>query len=121
MIWLQFRLPLPPSGNNFYTIARGRKILSGKARDWRAACVAILQGVYAGKPLEDKNLCLHLTVTFPDRRKRDIDNVIKPLLDVLTQGGVWRDDSQVGELCVTRDADAGPRGTVLATLWSFRS
>ena len=117
---LQVRLPLPPSGNNFYTIARGRKILSGKARDWRAECVGILQGAYTGKPLEDKDLCLHLTVTFPDRRKRDIDNVIKPLMDVFTQGGIWRDDSQVGELVVTRGGE-GPRGTVLATLWSFRS
>lgn len=120
MPMLQVRLPLPPSGNNFYTIARGRKILSGKARAWRAECVAILQGVYTGKPLEDTRMRLHLAVTFPDRRKRDIDNVIKPLLDVLTQGGVWHDDSQVSELVVTRSPAAGPPGTVLVMLWSSR-
>ncbi|NBW22487.1 MAG: RusA family crossover junction endodeoxyribonuclease, partial [Caulobacteraceae bacterium] len=29
----------------------------------------------------------------PDRRKRDLDNILKSLLDALTHAGVWEDDS----------------------------
>ena len=34
----------------------------------------------------------------PDRRTRDIDNPIKPLLDALTQAGLFKDDSQIRKL-----------------------
>jgi Holliday junction resolvase RusA-like endonuclease len=34
----------------------------------------------------------------PDRRKRDIDNLAKPILDALTHAGVWVDDSVVADL-----------------------
>lgn len=39
-----------------------------------------------------------IRVLFPDRRRRDLDNLIKPLLDALTHGGAWEDDSQVKDL-----------------------
>jgi crossover junction endodeoxyribonuclease RusA len=38
----------------------------------------------------------------PDKRKRDLDNVLKALLDSLTHCGVWTDDSQVAELVIRR-------------------
>jgi crossover junction endodeoxyribonuclease RusA len=38
----------------------------------------------------------------PDRRKRDIDNLVKPTLDALTKAGVWLDDEQVEELTIRR-------------------
>jgi crossover junction endodeoxyribonuclease RusA len=39
---------------------------------------------------------------FKDRRKSDIDNRIKSLLDALVQAGLFNDDSQVDELHVYR-------------------
>jgi crossover junction endodeoxyribonuclease RusA len=38
----------------------------------------------------------------PDRRKRDLDNVLKALFDGITHAGVWEDDSQIDELHVYR-------------------
>ena len=38
----------------------------------------------------------------PDRRRRDIDNYAKSLLDSLTKAGVWEDDSQIDELTIKR-------------------
>ena len=31
----------------------------------------------------------------PDRRRRDLDNILKPLLDALEHGGAFCDDSQI--------------------------
>ena len=38
----------------------------------------------------------------PDKRKRDIDNILKPLLDVLTTAGIYKDDSQVTDLRIQK-------------------
>lgn len=38
----------------------------------------------------------------PDNRKRDIDNLIKPLLDSLVEYGVLPDDSMVFDLRIQR-------------------
>lgn len=36
-----------------------------------------------------------ITLGVPDRRRRDLDGPEKAILDGITQGGVWDDDSQV--------------------------
>jgi crossover junction endodeoxyribonuclease RusA len=38
----------------------------------------------------------------PDNRKRDVDNILKPLLDALEHANVYENDSQIDKLCVTR-------------------
>ena len=43
----------------------------------------------------------------PDKRKRDLDNVLKSLLDSLTHAGVWEDDSQIQDLRIYKATIAG--------------
>ncbi len=38
----------------------------------------------------------------PDNRVRDLDNILKGLLDALTGAGIWVDDSQIDDLRVIR-------------------
>ena len=38
----------------------------------------------------------------PDKRKRDIDNPIKVLLDSLVKGGLLQDDSKIARLLIER-------------------
>lgn len=49
----------------------------------------------------------------PSRRRFDIDNYIKTVLDVLTQNGVWRDDSQVTILHVAKGDCIKPGAAVV--------
>ena len=50
----------------------------------------------------DARLRIKVTLHAPDKRVRDIDNVLKPTLDALVQAGLFNDDSQVDELTVLR-------------------
>jgi len=45
-----------------------------------------------------------MTVTLhpPDRRRRDLDNAMKALLDSLEHAGVYDDDSQIDDLRIVR-------------------
>jgi len=66
----------------------------------------------AGIPQCTGPVRLAVSLWFPDRRRRDIDNCAKAILDGLT-GVAWGDDSQVAELAVTRDVDRHrPRAVV---------
>ena len=44
----------------------------------------------------------------PDRRKRDLDNICKSLLDALGHGLVYADDSQIDELSLRRRSPEKP-------------
>lgn len=96
-------LPYPPSANRYWrhpTKGRlaGRHLISREGRAYRSHVGWLVQ---SGEPLTGR-VHLRLTVCPPDRRKRDIDNVLKASLDALTHAGVWVDDSQIDRLLVTR-------------------
>jgi len=52
-------------------------------------------------------LNVHIVAFPPDKRKRDLDNLFKAVLDSLTKAGVWIDDSQIDYLSIRRDATIG--------------
>jgi Holliday junction resolvase RusA-like endonuclease len=67
----------------------------------------------------DAVYALHLLVVFPDRRRRDLSNVVKSVEDGLN-GVVWADDSQIAELHVVRDySKDSPRVEVRVELLSI--
>lgn len=98
---INLRLPWPPTVNTYYTVARGRKILSKRGREYKVNSIADLIDRDAPRGLEGR-FEVNMDVYPPDRRKRDIDNLTKPVLDVLTNYGLWEDDSQVDVLRIRR-------------------
>lgn len=99
---ISLTLPFPPSANTYYRRAGHHIHISDKGRAFaQAVHNAVL--VQIGKPsARDGRLSVSVTLCAPDKRKRDIDNSIKPLFDALTKAGVWIDDSQVDLLTVRR-------------------
>lgn len=95
-------LPWPPTVNHYYTVARGRKILSAKGRKYRADAALLVAKQDAYYKIRTGKIGLTIRAYAPDKRKRDLDNLLKPILDALTYGNVYQDDSQVIDLRITK-------------------
>ena len=98
-------MPWPPSLNTYYRTVHGRILISKEGREYRQLVGRHLlaRGI---KPLGCK-LQVSIDAYPPDRRRRDLDNLLKCLLDSLCvkQGcrvGLYFDDSQIDRLTITR-------------------
>lgn len=107
-------LPWPPSVNHYWQRNRNGSVRVGKAG------IAFQQEVWLRcrqgriKPLVGR-LIVRIGATPPDKRKRDLDNVLKALLDALKHGGCYEDDSQIDRLEIERLAHQR-NGTVLVAI-----
>ena len=110
---LMFTLPWPPSVNTYYRTYLGRMLVSAKGRKYRREVIDRI--IELGMPLTllDARLSMQVWVTPPDRRKRDLDNLLKPLIDALQHSALFNDDEQIDELAIFRGppdkANAGVR------------
>lgn len=92
-------LPVPPNANHYYTIFRGRKILSAEARRWKAGVAGLL---YGRKPISGP---VSMTLRWYRASKTgDLDGRIKATQDILT-GVLYEDDKQIVELHAYRSED----------------
>lgn len=98
---IEFSIPFPPSVNNITAVAKGRKIMSKRGRQFKKDAVAAIKAQYRG-PVQTGRLALRLTLYPPCRRKRDIDNYSKGVLDAITAANVWADDELVDDIRVIR-------------------
>lgn len=97
-------LPIPPSVNGYWVRNRhGGMMIGAPGREYRDSVrlAAIEAGIAA--PMASR-VRVVIDVYFGDRRKRDIDNVLKATLDAATKAGLWVDDEQIDDLRITRGA-----------------
>lgn len=93
-------LPYPPTVNTYWRHVGSRTLISRKGRQYRNDVAALL----AGKQIEPMagELSVNVLVHPPDKRRRDLDNILKSLLDSLEHGGAYNDDSQISYLQIRR-------------------
>lgn len=94
-------LPFPPSVNGYWRNINGRTLISVKGRAYKKVVVRLVQWNHAAKELQGR-LAVLVILHPPDRRKRDIDNSMKALLDSMQAAGVYLDDSQIDRLVIER-------------------
>ena len=105
---IAFDLPWPPSLNRYYRHVGSRVLISREGRKYRMMAVSRLGGLC--KKLSG---AAHLVLECypPDRRRRDLDNLLKCLQDSIVAAGVLEDDSQIKRLEMEM-FDAIPEGLV---------
>jgi len=99
-------LPWPPTVNTYWRSVAGRVLISAAGRQYREA-IADLALTERWKRHGSDRLKVEIEAWAPDKRRRDLDNVLKSLLDSLTHAGVWDDDSQVDDLRIYRMPKVG--------------
>lgn len=95
-------LPYPPSLNRYWRSVPGMSPkISAEGRAYRRDVIEILSkgpGVRFGSD----RLAVAILTHAPDRRRRDLDNIPKALLDALEHAGIYEDDGQIDDLRITR-------------------
>jgi crossover junction endodeoxyribonuclease RusA len=97
---IKLKLPYPPTVNHYWGQLGSKKFLGKKGKEFREA--VFLCSLNARKGVLNERLHMEVYLYPPDKRKRDVDNVLKPLLDALEHANVYENDSQIDKLCVTR-------------------
>lgn len=107
---LNFRLDWPPTVNTYYRSVYNRGkvmvLLSEKGRKYKQTA-----NIQMAEQKVDRGLQGRIEVLIdaypPDYRKRDLDNILKPLLDVMEDYGLFDDDEQIDIIIVRRRRKAG--------------
>lgn len=102
---IEIHLPWPPTVNDYYgvRVVKRRQIpyIKAKGKKFREDVEAAIAEQIGYLQLDDP-LLVEVELFPPDKRRRDLDNYMKALLDALTQAQVWLDDSQIDQLFIYR-------------------
>lgn len=90
------------NGNGTKGFKRGtpQRYLSPKYKEFTAKQIPLIEEQIKEQcwiSCEDDQFVIDIKLVQVDKRKRDIDNYIKTLFDVMTKAGVYPDDSQIIE------------------------
>jgi crossover junction endodeoxyribonuclease RusA len=94
-------LPMPPSLNKYYRHVGNKVLISEVGRSYRDRLCRMIKN---DRPLMQR-IKMRVEVDKIDNRHRDLDNLLKCLLDSLTHANVYQDDSQIDDLRIVRTVD----------------
>lgn len=100
MMQYQFTLPYPPSSNHYWFQNGNRRFIGAKGKQFRQDVKMVVNHL---NPLTGK-MYIDIMATMPDRRKRDLDNLLKATLDALQHGGLFEDDKDIDDIRIRRSS-----------------
>lgn len=103
----ELKLPWPPSLNAYYRSVNGRVLISKRGREYRH--LVAQSRAWQAFPAFDASARLYVEIHShpPHRRRYDLDNQLKCVLDSLQHAGVFPDDSQIDDLRIIRSNREG--------------
>lgn len=116
---IELEMPYPPSVNHLWRRVGPRTLLSREGRVYRQRVGALL-AAHGIQPLAGP-LTVEIEMYPPDRRRRDIDNLQKCLLDALAHGGAYQDDSQILHLEIWKRQPLPPHGMAIVRIGSWEN
>ena len=101
---INVELPWPPSVNKYWRRNGSRYFISKEGQRFKRD-VGFLCSRYKGMFIDKQRLSISIAAYPPDKRRRDLDNILKVLFDSLEAIGVFEDDSQIDEIFVKRQPE----------------
>jgi crossover junction endodeoxyribonuclease RusA len=104
-------LPFAPSVNRLWRMGKGRRMYKSSVYEgWQTSCEVI---IYQKRPVPILGMYrLVIEAKRPDKRRRDIDNIIKSVSDVLESTGLIENDCLCQEV-TARWVQDGPEMRVI--------
>lgn len=110
----QLVLPWPPSSNTYWRRNGPRYFITAAGIAYRQQ-VAILGREWRDRFAKEQRVSVIVEAYPPDKRRRDVDNIFKCLLDSMQWAKIYVDDSQIDRLFVERKA-VEPPGKVIVSI-----
>ena len=88
-------------------------MLDDKVRAYREEVIYVIG---KGHTTLTGRLRVQVDAYMPDKRKRDVSNILKALEDAMTHAGVWADDSLIDDLRIIRRGVESPGRVVVRVL-----
>lgn len=101
---IKINLPWPPSINRYWRQANGKVYISKNGKLFRDR-VYYLSRPYHYYFKKTDRLAVKILAFPPDKRRRDIDNILKAALDALEHANVFDNDNQIDDLQVIRQKE----------------
>ncbi|EFB7598585.1 RusA family crossover junction endodeoxyribonuclease [Escherichia coli] len=98
---IEFVLPYPPTANTYWR-RHGNTYFISEAGKRYCRDVALVVSQQRLKLNLSEKLAIRIIVEPPDKRRRDLDNLLKAPLDALTHAGLLIDDEQFDGINIVR-------------------
>tara|TARA_R110002111_G_scaffold50841_1_gene88981 strand:- start:311 stop:682 length:372 start_codon:yes stop_codon:yes gene_type:complete len=114
---MKLTLPYPPSVNTYWR-ANGKRRFISKAGILFTQEVILIVKQSKAKSFEEKRLAISVVIHPRSKRKFDLDNTLKAILDALMKAGMYNDDSQIDYIEIAR-GKAVKKGKAVINLNEF--
>lgn len=98
---LRYELPYPPSVNNYWHASGKRRYISPAGKKFTEEVFAVVKS-QGSTSFGDASLGISVMIHPRSKRKFDLDNTLKAILDALMKANVYDDDSQFEYIEIAR-------------------
>jgi crossover junction endodeoxyribonuclease RusA len=115
---VRLELPYPPTVNTYWRANGHRRYISPAGVKFTQE-VSLIVKTQKPKTFGDKTLAIRVMIHPRSRRKFDLDNTLKAILDALMKAGMYDDDSQIEYIEIAR-GEAVKKGAAVIHLCHYK-
>ena len=115
---IRLELPYPPSVNSYWRANGHRRYISKEGVAFTNE-VSLIVKTQKPKTFGDRKIGINIVIHPRSKRKFDLDNTLKAILDALMKAGMYDDDSQIDIIAIER-GEACTGGKAVVHLYDYK-